>query len=90
MRRIVITPGGITTTIPLDRATPGMWAGMNRSDFMRSVFSLASTFGFSVDMEGQHWPAIPATPEVGIVASNKLSRGWVPASERHPRRHLGA
>jgi hypothetical protein len=74
MSRIVITENGFATTIPLDRATPGEWAGTDRGDFMRSVFSLATTYGYSVDMEGQHWPTIPATPEVYLTASNKLGR----------------
>jgi len=85
MSRIVIQADGLANSIPLSASVPGVWMGTSRADLMKAIFSLAAEKGFSVDVEGQHWPTPEATPEVMRLASNKLSRGHKPASLR--RRH---
>lgn len=87
MSSIVIQADGLANSIPVERSTPGVWTGTSRSDLIKAIFSLASEKGYSVNMEGQHWPTPVATPEVLIWASNKLSRGRRPRSEvrRHGR-----
>jgi len=74
--RITVQADGFVNSLPVDPRTPGVFMGIGRADVMRSLFSLATEKGFSVDVEGQHWPTTRASDAVMRMASNKMSRGF--------------
>jgi hypothetical protein len=76
MSRIVIQADGFVNSIPVNPRTPGVFMGVGRTDVMKALFSLATEKGFSVDMEGQHWPTTHASAATMRMASNKMSRGF--------------
>lgn len=78
MSRIIIMKSSFVDTIPVDRSRIGPWQGTNRADVVKALYSFATEGGLSVVIEGAHWPELPASPEVMRMASNKLSRGFMP------------
>jgi hypothetical protein len=79
--RVVTITGEFTDTLPLT-VKPGPMMGVTRGNFMRNLFSLATTYGADVRVAGEHWDTPKPSPRAVKLASEKLGKPEVQRIQR--------